>query len=267
MKHYIYILVAIVSIVLTACGTSKDVPYMTNADQIPQEVLAKAWHNADPILMPGDLLYINVSGTNPEAVKPFNKTEYITTTGSSTLNNQENSMFYYLVDNNGNIDFPLLGKLHVSGMTKNATENYIASQIYPRYLTEKPGVEVRLQNFSVYVTGEVKSPGEIKAPNGRINLLEALAKAGDLTIQGRRDNVLILHTNADGSRTIKRANLNDAQFILQPEFNLQQNDIIYVEPNSSRARSSWSIPPALTLTMSSIGTLISIVTLVVTLTK
>jgi polysaccharide export outer membrane protein len=78
---------------------------------------------------------------------------------------------------------------------------------------------------------------------------------------------LILHTNADGSRTIKRANLNDAQFILQPEFNLQQNDIIYVEPNSSRARSSWSIPPALTLTMSSIGTLISIVTLVVTLTK
>ncbi|MBR1552211.1 MAG: polysaccharide biosynthesis/export family protein [Muribaculaceae bacterium] len=267
MKHYIYLIVAIVCMTLAACSTSKDVTYMTNADQIPQDVLARASHNADPTLMPGDLLYINVSSTNLEAVKPFNKTEYIASTGTGTLNNQENSMYYYLVDNNGNIDFPLLGKLHVSGMTKSATENYIASQIYPRYLTEKPGVEVRLQNFSVFVTGEVKTPGEIKAPNGRINLLEALAKAGDLTIQGRRDNVMIIHTNADGSRSIKRANLNDAQFILQPEFNLQQNDIIYVEPNASRARASWSIPPALTLTMSSIGTLISIVTLIVTLTK
>ena len=267
MKLKSYLLVAAAALMMAACSTSKDVPYMTNADQIPQDVLNRTYHMADPTLMPGDLLYINVSSSNTEAVKPFNKSEYIALSGSNSLNNQENSMYYYLVDNNGNIDFPLLGKLHVSGMTKSATENYIASQIYPRYLTEKPGVEVRLQNFSVFVTGEVKNPGEIKAPNGRINLLEALAKAGDLTIQGRRDNVMIIHTNADGSRSIKRANLNDAQFILQPEFNLQQNDIIYVEPNASRARSSWTIPPALTLTMSSIGTLISIVTLVVTLTK
>ena len=267
MKLKSYLLVAAAALMMAACSTSKDVPYMTNADQIPQDVLNRTSHMADPTLMPGDLLYINVSSSNTEAVKPFNKSEYIALSGSNSLNNQENSMYYYLVDNNGNIDFPLLGKLHVSGMTKSATENYIASQIYPRYLTEKPGVEVRLQNFSVFVTGEVKNPGEIKAPNGRINLLEALPKAGDLTIQGRRDNVMIIHTNADGSRSIKRANLNDAQFILQPEFNLQQNDIIYVEPNASRARSSWTIPPALTLTMSSIGTLISIVTLVVTLTK
>ena len=183
------------------------------------------------------------------------------------MNNNENSMYYYLVDANGNIEYPYLGTLHIGGMSKSAVENHIASLIYPRYITERPGVEVRFQNFRVYILGEVKSPGEIKATNGRLNLLEAIAMAGDLTIQGRRDNVMIVRTNSDGSRSIQTVNMNDKNMILSPNFNLQQNDIIYVEPNSSRARASWNVPPALSLGMSSVGTLISIATLIITLTK
>lgn len=268
MKSKLLLLVMMAAAIMTSCNTQKDIPYMIGADQLPKEVLQSAAKANDPVVMPGDMLQINVISRNTEAVKPFNKIDYVTNLGgNSNNNNNENSMYYYLVDANGNIEFPYLGTLHVGGMSKSATENYIASQIYPRYLTERPSVEVRFQNFRVYILGEVKSPGEIKAVNGRLNMLEAIAKAGDLTIQGRRDNVMIVRTNSDGSRSVQTVNLNDKNFIVSPNFNLQQNDIIYVEPNSSKARSSWNVPPALSLGMSSVGTLISIATLIITLTK
>ena len=268
MKSKSFFLIMLAALLLSSCNTQKDIPYMIGANELPADVLQTAAKASDPVVMPGDMLQINVISRNAEAVKPFNKIDYVTKLGGNTnMNNNENSMYYYLVDANGNIEFPYLGTLHVGGMSKSATENYIASQIYPRYLTERPGVEVRFQNFKVYILGEVKSPGEIKAVNGRLNILEAIAKAGDLTIQGRRDNVMIVRTNSDGSRSIQTVNLNDKNFLVSPNFNLQQNDIIYVEPNSSRARSSWQIPPALTLGMSSVGTLISIATLIITITK
>ena len=255
---------------MASCNTAKDIPYMVDAEQIPQEVLKAAATAADPVVMPGDMLQINVTTTqNIEAVRPFNKIDVVNSISSKNNNNTggDNPMYFYLVDNNGDIDFPMLGKIHVAGKTQSAIQEEIASMIHPRYITEKPNVELRFQNFHVYTLGEVKSPGMIKAVNGRLNLLEALALSGDLTIQGRRDNVMIVRTNADGSRSVQRVNLGDKNLIVSPNFNLQQNDIIYVEPNASRARSSWQIPPALTLTMSSVGTLISIATLIVTLTK
>ena len=266
IKHLL--LMAIVAVLLCSCGSTKDVPYLIDANTLPPEVLRAAARSADPTVMAGDMLYINVSASDPEVVKPFNKGQYIAQTGSSNaMNNNENSMLFYLVDNNGFIDFPLLGKLRVGGMTKSATEDYIASQIYPRFLTVKPGVEVRFQNFHVYTIGEVNSPGVVKANNGRLNILEALSMSGDLTIKGRRDNIMIVRTNADGSRSVKTVNLNDKNLLISSDFDLQQNDIIYVEPNASKARSSWSVPPGLSLGMSSVGTLISIATFIITLTK
>ncbi|MBR6284154.1 MAG: polysaccharide biosynthesis/export family protein [Muribaculaceae bacterium] len=268
IKHLFFM--AVVSLLLASCGTTKDVPYLIDAGTLPPEVLKAAARSTDPTVMAGDLLYINVSGPDAEVVKPFNKGLYLSQTGSggsNSINNGENSMLFYLVDNNGYIDFPLLGKLRVAGMTKSATEDYIASQIYPRYLTVKPGVEVRFENFHVYTMGEVNNPGMVKANNGRLNILEALAMSGDLTIKGRRDNIMIVRTNADGSRSVKIVNLNDKNLIVSNDFMLQQNDIIYVEPNASKARSSWNVPPALSLGMSSVGTLISIATFIITLTK
>ena len=260
---------AFACLMLASCHSTKDIPYLIDANTLPQDVLKAAARSSDPTVMPGDMLYINVSGSDEEAVKPFNKNQYISTTGgnNTSVSNGENSMLYYLVDNNGFIEFPLLGKLKVGGMSKSATEEYIASQIYPRYLTVKPGVEVRFENFRVYTMGEVNSPGVVKASNGRLNILEAIAQSGDLTIKGKRDNIMIVRTNADGSRSVRTVNLNDKNLIVSPDFNLQQNDIIYVEPNASKARSSWSVPPGLSLGMSSVGTLISIATFVITLTK
>ena len=269
MKSKLFLLILVAAALMTSCNTQKDIPYMIGANELPPEVLQSAAKANDPVVMPGDMLQINVISRNAEAVKPFNKIDYVSKLGGNTNinNNNENSMYYYLVDANGNIEYPYLGTLYIGGMSKSAVENHIASLIYPRYLTERPGVEVRFQNFRVYILGEVKNPGEIKATNGRLNLLEAIAMAGDLTIQGRRDNVMIVRTNSDGSRSIQTVNMNDKNMIISPSFNLQQNDIIYVEPNSSKARSSWNVPPALSLGMSSVGTLISIATLIITLTK
>ena len=269
MKSKSFFLILLAALFMSSCNSQKDIPYMIGANELPPEVLHTAAKANDPVVMPGDMLQINVISRNSEAVKPFNKSDYISKLGgnSNPTANNENSMYYYLVDANGNIEYPFLGTLHIGGMSKSAVEDYIATQIYPRYLTERPGVEVRFQNFKVSILGEVKSPGIIKATNGRLNLLEAIAQAGDLTIHGRRDNVMIIRTNSDGSRSIQTVNMNDKNMILSPSFNLQQNDIIYVEPNSSRARQSWNVPPALSLGMSSVGTLISIATFIITLTK
>ena len=162
---------------------------------------------------------------------------------------------FYVVDDNGTIEFPVLGRLHIGGMTKSAVEKYVASLIYPKYLNEVPDVECRIQNFKVYCLGEFAHSGVVEAENGRLTLIEAIAKSGDLTLQGQRDNIMLIRTDSKGQRTVKRININDANFIAQPEFFLQQNDILYVEPNKYKKRTVWSVPPAYSFGVSVLGTL------------
>jgi polysaccharide export outer membrane protein len=179
----------------------------------------------------------------------------------------DNSTVYYLVDDNGNIDFPVLGKLHISGMTKGSMQEYVASLIYPRYLTEKPDVECRIENFRVYCIGDFNSPGVIQATNGRLNLIEAIAMCHDLAVTGERDNIMLIRTDASGQRYVKRVNLNDANFMTMPEFELQQNDILYVQPNKYKKRSVWQVPPMVTFGITLLGTGMSLASFVLMLTK
>lgn len=266
------ILLAAISLILISCGTQgKEIPYMQNIDQLPTSALATATSQAgDFTIKPGDMLQINVSSTNSDAVKPFNKIQYIPTLGGgggtyTTLTDR--SSVFYLVDDNGNIDFPVLGKLHISGMTKLTLEDYISSLICPRYLTEKPDVECRIQNFRVFCMGEFNKAGVIQAENGRLNLIEAIALSGDLTLQGQRENVMLIRTNPNGQRYVKRINLTDANFLTMPEFELQQNDILYVEPNKYKKRSIWSLPPVYTAAVGILGTAISITNFILLLSK
>lgn len=265
MNIRLFLSMAFLAIVLASCKTPQDITYMQNAETLPPEVLKATAKINDPVIMSGDLLQISVSATNPELVKFFNKTEMVSSGNNNS--NSDNSIYYYLVDNKGNIDFPVLGKINVGGKTQSAVETEISNLIYPRYLAEKPGVEVRFQNFHVYTMGEVSTPGLIKAANGRITILEAISQSGDLTIHGRRDNVMVIHTNPDGSREVQRVNLTDKNLLVSPVYNLRQNDVVYVEPNSTKKRSSWSIPPAWQLGTSIFGISLSIATFVVTLTK
>ena len=267
MKIRNFFVLAVASLLLAACGDVKSVPYMTNIDDIPDVALSAAKAQAgDFSIKPGDMLQINVAASNSDAVTPFNKVHYVPTAGMSYSLGDHMSIFY-LVDDIGNIDFPVLGKLHIGGMTKKSAEDYIASLIYPRYLNERPNVECRIQNFRVYCLGEFKNPGVVQATNGRLNFIEAVTMCGDLTMQGQRDNIMLIRTDANGQRTIKRFNINDANFLTMPEFNLQQNDILYVQPNKYKARTVWSMPPAYSAGVSIFSTIVSVVTFVTVLAK
>lgn len=143
----------------------------------------------------------------------------------------------YLVDNQGNINFPVLGEIHVGGLTKLEIENLIIDKLKV-YLKEAPLVTVRIVNYRISVLGEVAKPGSFVISNEKINLLEALAMAGDLTIYGMRDNVKLIRTGQDNKQEIITMDLNKAEMVLSPYYQLQQNDIIYVTPNKTKAKNS-----------------------------
>lgn len=278
MKLKLFLITSVLCFILVSCGSTKEIPYVIDADKLPENLLKETAKYSDPIVQPGDILQILVTSNNVEAmeaVKPFNKATYwggegmssIVGNATQTASNNEGSIYYYLVDDAGNIEFPMLGKVHVDGLKTGEISDLIASKIYPKYVTAKPGVEVRFRNFKVYALGEFNKPGVISSANGKMNILEAVAQAGDLTIFGVRKNVMVIRTNADGSRKVFRLDLTDKNLLLSPGYNLQQNDVIYVQPNKAKARSAWTIAPGWSFAMSIIGTLVSISTLVITLTK
>ncbi|MDE6207089.1 MAG: polysaccharide biosynthesis/export family protein [Muribaculaceae bacterium] len=265
-------LAALVSVVLlTGCSAPKKVPYLIDAEYIPTDVLSQSQNVTDPVLTVGDLLNIQVTGVNMNAMAPFNKGKYIDTEGkigtmsmaNSTSNNYEVSTDYFLVNSDGNIDFPIIGKVHVAGLTKTQVSKEICDAIYPKYVTEKPSVDIRLMNFRVTVGGAVKSPGVYQSKNERMTFLEALSMAGDMDIKADRENILLYRVNPDGTREVHKLNIHDRNFLLSPYYNLQQNDYIYVQPNNSMRQNAWSLNPAVAATITIVGGLSSVASLVI----
>ena len=251
-------------LVLGSCGSTKNVAYFQNADSIS---LAASKMLYEAKIMPKDELTITVITTDPKVAMPFNLAVSNTIGTSGQLSSSQGSLQGYLVDNNGNIEFPVVGTLHVGGLTKKQAEDLVKSKIKP-YLadSENPIVTVRMASYHVSVIGEVTKPGIISVPQEKMSVLEALAQAGDLTIYGKRDNVLLIRQDAEGEKHTYRMNLNDANIINSPFYYLQQNDIIYVEPNKVKAQNS-SIGSSTTLLMSGLSILTSIASLVVNILR
>ena len=222
-------------IAMVSCTSYKKVPYLQNSTEIDTTVVSEFY---DARIQPKDMLTITVSSEKPEAAIPFNLTipTAMSATGSRSLSSQP-VLQTYLVDNDGCIDFPTLGKLQIAGMTKSEVEEMIKGRIKSNFTTE-PIVTVRMANYKVTVLGEVNSPGVKTIANEKVNILEAVAMAGDLTIFGERDGVKLIRENADGTKKIVPLDLNDANIIYSPYYYLQQNDILYVEPNKAKARNS-----------------------------
>lgn len=256
---------------LASCNAAKKVPYTVDAEMIPVEKLSELNTVNDPVLGPGDLLNIDVTAADMASVVPFNKGMYVgedgriqrMSMGNTMSQNYDVSTDYYLVNAYGQIEFPGIGIIDVSGLTKQQLADKIADYIYPKYIRERPKVDVRLMNFKVILTGAVRSPGVYTSKNERLNLLEAIAMAGDLDIKGDRENILLYRTNADGTREVHKLDINDRNILLSPYFNLQQNDIIYVVPNKSMQRNAWQINPYVTATFTYVGGLASMLSLVV----
>ena len=234
MKKNLFLLL-VATVMLSSCGNVKNVAYLQNSDYID---FNRSEYLYDAHIMPKDVLTITVSTVNPEASAPYNLIVRNTLTStSSSIGTSSGSLQTYLVDNNGTIEFPVLGTLQVGGLTKAQCEQMIHDKLRP-YMnaSENPVVTVRMSNYKISVLGEVARPGMFTVGNEKINILEALAQAGDLTIYGVREKVKLIRENSQGKKEIHTLNLNDADIISSPYYYLQQNDIVYVEPNKVKAR-------------------------------
>ena len=259
-KIYCFFLTAIVAIVLIGCGSIKKIAYLQGSDTITAEELSQQITPLyDARIMPKDVLTITVSATDPESVQPFNLVVPSKTTGISTYSQPQ--LQTYLVDNNGQINFPVLGMITLKGLTKRQSEEKIKGLLNV-YLKEEPVVTVNFVNYKIAVLGEVARPNTFTVSNEKVNIFEALAMAGDMTIWGRRDNVKIIREDTEGNKRIIPMNLNDAHIIFSPDFYLQQNDVVYVEPNKTKAQNA-EISNATGLWVSATSILVSIASLVV----
>ena len=236
--------------IFTSCANKKKLIYFQGnlADSETNK-------NYSPILRPDDILSITVIGLDEQAVKPFNLpiTNVNQTGGGYTQGQQITSG--YLLDAEGNIDFPVLGKLKLGGLTRADAIEYIKEQLKP-YLT-KPTVLMRILNYKITVLGEVKNPGTFTIPNERITLPQALGIAGDLTITGIRKNILVIR-DVDGKKTETRIDLTSKNVFNSPVYYLQQNDVVYVQPSRVRMNSS-------AVNAGNIGIFISVISLIVTM--
>lgn len=264
MKAIKYLFLFICVLLLASCASTKNVAYFQNADEVD---LSQSRYLYDAKIMPKDILSITVSTVNPEAAKPFNLSVPTTFTSTNRNLNTTGNLQSYLVDNDGRIDFPIVGTLKVGGLTKSDCEQLIRAKILP-YLNknENPIVTVRMTNYKISVLGEVNRPGMFTVSNEKINILEALAQAGDLTIHGVRNNIKLIREDATGKKAIVTLNLNDANIINSPYYYLQQNDIVYVEPNKVKARNS-GVGNTTSLWFTSTSILISLASLLYNILK
>lgn len=252
---------------LTAsCTAHKQIGYLKDIETLTTEQMDAAAKPSEVRFVPGDMMTIVVNTTDPNASKVFNLVMPRKNGGDPTSITGQEALQTYLVSKDGYIDFPVLGRIEVAGKTKAEVEELIKSRIYPEYITEEPIITIRLTNFKVSVMGEVMRPGVLTFENEQANLLEALTMAGDLTIFGRRDNVLVIRQDAAGKKTVYRLNLQDKELLLSDAFQLQQNDVIYVEPNKSKGNTS-RITSNETIWFSVLGSLMSIATLIITILR
>ncbi|MBQ4524715.1 MAG: polysaccharide biosynthesis/export family protein, partial [Bacteroidaceae bacterium] len=236
MKINSFILACFCTLLLASCTSYKNVPYLQNPEVVNSYTEVLPMYDAK--IMPKDLLTITVNTSDPEAAAPFNLSvqSAINTGRTSNLYSQP-TLQQYLVSNDGTIDFPVLGRLSVGGLTKNQAEDLIREKLGD-YLKEVPIVTVRMSNYKIAVLGEVARPGMFTVSNEKVNIFEALAMAGDLTIWGVRDDVKLIREDAQGKREIISLNLNNAEIVTCPYYYLQQNDIVYVNPNKTKAKNS-----------------------------
>ena len=217
---------------LASCSAPKEVLYLQDIASIKEENIDK---NYEVIIHKDDLLAILVNSKDPELALPFNMPVVTYQIGAQTTAQQR--LLGYLVDQNGDIDFPILGKIHVEGLTRMQVTELIKQKLMSEDLIKDPIVTVQFLNFKVSVMGEVTRPGTFDISGDRITLLEALSMAGDLTIYGRRDRVAVIREK-DGKRRILYHDLRSSDIFQSPCYYLQQNDIVYVEPNKAKTGQS-----------------------------
>ena len=228
------ILIFLVFLIASSCTSTKRLVYLsdlpaagTSTESINNRVELK--------IQPDDLLSITVNSLNPESNVLFNSGVLQTVGGTGSAAVTTHASEGYLVDKNGDINFPVLGKIHLLGMTKEQATDILTTEI--KKSVKNPIINIKFLNFRITILGEVNHPSSFSVSSERINVLEAIGLAGDLTVYGRRDNILVIR-EANGVRTTERVNLLSTSALDSPIYYLQQNDIVYVEPAKVKALQS-----------------------------
>jgi len=254
-KNYILQLALLISLLLSSCASKEKIVYYNNYDQFVSQPIPKI----ETEIQVDDLLMIIVSAQEPEAAMPFNLMSNLTVMRNNEAGGAQQQQQMYLVDGNGNIEFPVLGKINVINQPKELVVKNLQEQI-SKYI-KNPIVNLRIMNFKVTVQGEVNRPGVHTITTERLTIPEALSLSGDLTIYGERDNIILIREEA-GERKFHRLDLNNADIINSPYFFLKQNDIVYVEPNKTRVNAS-AVGPNASIFISIASLIITIIALTV----
>lgn len=254
--------VVILVSVLTSCSSYKEFTYLQDAADFDQMQVNQI---AQVKARKGDILNIYVSSRNAESAIPFNliASGYRPGSGQSDIfTSGTQRALGYQIDESGNIEFPQIGVMHVEGMSRTEIVEFIKDKLVSNNFLKDPIVTVEFQNLKITVLGEVNHSGNFSMTNEHTTLLDALAMAGDLTAYGRRDRVAVIR-EVDGKRTVMWHDLRSKNIFDSPRYYLQQNDIVYVQPNKYKAsqstQSRWNQP---SVWISLVSTAISIVTLV-----
>lgn len=231
-------IVAALSLILafSSCSTPKDITYFQ--DLRPGETELTVTDPVEITIRPKDKLSILVNSQDPRLTNLFNLPIISQQVGVDNSSNQNRGLSGYTVDSNGEIDFPVLGKIKVRGMTRERVASKIKAELTAQNLVKDPVVTVEFMNLTIAVMGEVNKPGRFDIDKDEVTILDALSMAGDLTIYGKRESVKVLRKE-NGAQRVYGVNLCSAGDIYSsPVYYLQQNDVVYVEPNDTKARQS-----------------------------
>ncbi len=225
-------ILATLLLLLSSCGSQKDISYLQGASEGYIQQIDKLF---EVKIKPDDLIAIMVNSRDTELAQMFNLPMVSYQTGTRVTG--QNTVLAYLVDYQGNIDFPQLGTIHVEGMTRTELTSHIKNELISKGYINDPVVTIQFQNYQVSVIGEVVRPGSFSISSDRVTIFDALSMAGDMTIYGQRDNVRVIREE-NGQRIIAVVDLRSADILTSPYYYLQQNDVVYVEPNRARAGQS-----------------------------
>jgi Periplasmic protein involved in polysaccharide export len=258
MKRFFFfrpIILILTSIFVFSCASRKGVAYYQNIDQLPNLENSASYETH---LQPDDLLMIVVMAENPEVAAPFNLPSVVMQSNTE-FETQQLRMNSYLIDSNGFIQFPIIGAIKLGGLTRTEAVEKMNQEL-SKYIT-KPSVNLRILNFKITVQGEVTQPGVHNITSERITLAEALSLSGDLTVYGKRENILIIREK-DGKKQATRVDITKADFLNSPYYYLSQNDIVYVEPNKTKVNSSV-VGPNTSIVISAVSLIVTIIALTV----
>lgn len=243
-----------------SCTTPKKIVYFqnsTNLESIP------SINNISPKYVAGDMLSIKVSAIDNEAARPFNLGENSSSISNSDTNTETSAnKSIYILDSEGNIEFPVLGKLAILGLNRVEVQEMIKGKL--KSYINKPIVSVLLKNFKITILGEVNSPGSYSIPNERITIIEAIGLARDLNIKGKRENITVIR-ETDSTKTYHKIDLTSKAFFDSPVYYLAQNDVIYVEPNKAQKKASKN--NNFTRVLAAVSSVLSIVLSVIALSR